>query len=111
MTSLIGVTHVDTNQIIPFMPSDLLSLAKRSQDILVTHRLTESIVSINYGSYSFARPHLPFSNVSIVSISLGFKHDDDLDRQMTSICPSLTATTRLSELNMLHTLPCQVFLG
>ena len=29
------------------------------------------------------------------------KHYDDFDRQMTSICPSLTALTRLSCLNML----------
>jgi hypothetical protein len=32
------------------------------------------------------------------------KHSDDFDRQMTSICPSLTATTRLSGLIMLITI-------
>lgn len=35
------------------------------------------------------------------------KHYDDLDRQMTSICPSLTALTRLSWLKMLWTLLCR----
>lgn len=82
---------------------------KRFQDILVTHRLTEAIVSINSESIIHSTTHA-ILECKYCRLSLVFKHDDDLDRQMTSICPSFTATTRLSELNMLHKLSCQVFL-
>lgn len=46
-----------------------------------------------------------FVHVYVYSISFKrSKHSDDFDRQMTSICPSLTATTRLSGLIMLITI-------
>lgn len=105
MTSQIGVTHVDTNQIKPFMPSDLLYPTycwKMFKQVMTEANIYPRVFTLPFISGNMA---MAFVHVYVYSISFKrSKHSDDFDRQMTSICPSLTATTRLSGLKMLITI-------
>ena len=95
MTSLIRATDVDKNQIKPFMPTDLLLLVKYSFCSLANHVLTFLFQAIRSGWASKLASRKPTTS-SFLPYTTYLGHYDDLEQQMTSICPSLTAVTRLS---------------